>query len=74
VNDPRLEQHLVIHSAATLALAVLCGAAGGLVVHSWAVGVLMVATVMTLGVLAMRLGPVRRSINRVALAVVEGAR
>jgi hypothetical protein len=34
----------------------------------------MVATVMTLGVLAMRLGPVRRSINRVALAVVEGAR
>lgn len=74
MNDSRLDQHLVIHSAATLAFAAVCGATGGLATRSWEISILMAGVVMTLGVLAMRIGPVRRGINRVALAAAGSSR
>jgi hypothetical protein len=74
MTDSRLDQHLVIHSAATLGFAALCGAIGGALMRSWEVSVLMAGAVTTLGILAMRVGPVRRGINRLALAAVEARR
>lgn len=73
MKDARLDQHLVIHDVFTLAFASACGAIGAAAGESLEIGVLMMGSVLTLGVLLMRVRPFRRTVNRLALLTLKAA-
>lgn len=74
MKDSQLDRHLVAHDTCTLALASICGAAGAAVSQSAEAGLVMSGAITFLGIASMRVGPLRRGVNRVALTVREVAR
>lgn len=71
MKDPRLDRHLVAHDVGVLALASIFGAVGTAVTQSLTLGMLMTGAAITLGVLIMRITPLRRGVNRLALAALS---
>lgn len=69
----QIDRHLVAHDAFSLVFAGACGAAGTVIGQSLAMGVVMMAAVFTLGVFVMRTAPLRRTVNRLALAAYRAA-
>lgn len=62
-----VDEHNVIHDAATLSVAGVLGLAAVAVTGSPEVGFAAAGTISALGIGAMRVGPVRRGVNRLAL-------
>lgn len=71
MSDPRLDQHLVAHDASLLAFALTCGVIGGAIQQAWEVGAVMTGSILTLGILALRVKLLRRGMNRLVLAATE---
>ena len=63
------DDHLVAHDLVIFGLAALCGGAGYVVSESLTIGFLAVGSIITLGILAMRTGPIRRGANGLILLV-----
>jgi hypothetical protein len=63
------DDHLVAHDLVIFGLAALCGGASYLVGESLTIGFLAAGAIVTLGILAMRTGPVRRGANSLILLV-----
>jgi hypothetical protein len=66
-----VDAHLVIHDAASVALAGVLGVAGALATGSPGVGVVAAGLVATTGICSMRIGPLRRGVNSVAISLTE---
>ncbi len=65
-----MDDHLVIHDATVLGIAGALGGAAGVVSGSPEIGAATAMTVAGLGISAMsKIGPVRRTVNRAAIAV-----
>jgi hypothetical protein len=65
-----VDDHLVIHDATVLGIAGALGGAAGVVSGSPEIGAATAMTVAGLGISAMsKIGPVRRTVNRAAIAV-----
>jgi hypothetical protein len=64
-----IDDHLVVHDAASITVAGVLGLAAGAITQSPEAGVLAAATVSALGIGSMRLAPVRRGVNRAAITV-----
>lgn len=65
------DDHLVIHDATSITLGVVLGAATGAASSSPELGAAVTMIICTAGIAAMKIGPVRRGINRTAMAVAE---
>lgn len=68
------DDHLVIHDAASVSIAGVLGIAGAMVTGSPEVGVLASGVIAAAGIGSMRIGPVRRGVNSVALALANSER
>lgn len=70
-----MDDHLVIHDATVLGIAGALGGAAGVVSGSPEIGAATALTVAGLGISAMsKIGPVRRTVNRAAIAVSEAGK
>lgn len=70
-----VDDHLVIHDATVLGIAGALGGAAGVVSGSPEIGAATAMTVAGLGISAMsKIGPVRRTVNRAAIAVSEAGK
>lgn len=66
-----VDDHLVAHDVASITVAGVLGAAAVAVTGSPEVGVAAAGLIATAGIGGMKVGPVRRTVNRAALAVTE---
>lgn len=70
-----LDDHLVVHDATILGIAGALGGAAGAVTGSPEIGAVTAMTVAGLGISAMsKVGPLRRAVNRTAIAVAEAGK
>ena len=65
------DQHLVVHDATTVAIATTLGVVASVVTGDPMVGAATTGTLSALGIGAMEVGPIRRTVNRAALAVAD---
>ncbi|AXH66292.1 hypothetical protein SEA_SATIS_131 [Streptomyces phage Satis] len=70
IQDP--DDHLVLHDAACVGIAGVLGAAGAIVTGSPEVGLMATGVMAATGIGSMNIGPVRRGVNRVAMALAGG--
>jgi hypothetical protein len=69
IQDP--DDHLVIHDVASVVVAGALGMAGALVTGSPEVGLMATGAMAVTGIGSMRIGPVRRGINTVAMTLAH---
>ncbi len=63
------DDHLVIHDVVSMAAATTLGVTGALVASDPGVGLLAAGVMVTAGIGGMRIGPVRRGVNAVAVKI-----
>lgn len=66
-----IDDHLVIHDAATVGISTALGVVASAVTGDPAAGVATTIILAAAGIGAMEIGPVRRGVNRAALAVAD---
>jgi hypothetical protein len=66
-----VDDHLVAHDVASITVAGVLGAAAVAVTGSPEAGIAAAGVIATTGIGGMKVGPVRRTVNRAALAVAE---
>lgn len=66
------DDHLVVHDAATVAIAGVLGVVGTAITGSPEIGLATSGIAVATGIGSMRIGPVRRGVNAAALALTEG--
>lgn len=64
-----VDDHLVVHDAASVTVAGVLGAAAVAVTGSPEAGVAAAGVIAVMGIGGMKVGPVRRTVNRAAIAV-----
>lgn len=64
-----VDDHLVVHDVASVTVAGVLGAAAVAVTGSPEAGVAAAGVIATMGIGGMKVGPVRRTVNRAAIAV-----
>lgn len=68
-----LDEHLVVHDAATVGAATILGVAAAVITGEPGAGLATTGLLSAVGIGGMKVGPVRRTVNRAALAVAEVA-
>lgn len=68
-----IDDHTVAHDTATLGISTTLGVAAAAVTGDPAVGVATTVGLTAIGIGAMRVGPVRRTVNRAVLAFADEA-
>lgn len=66
-----IDDHLVIHDATTVGISTTLGVLASAVTGDPATGIATAAVLTAAGIGAMKVGPVRRSVNRAAVVVAE---
>jgi hypothetical protein len=66
-----VDDHLVAHDVASITVAGVLGAAAVAVTGSPEAGIAAAGVIATTGIGGMKVGPVRRTVNRATLAVAE---
>lgn len=66
-----IDDHLVVHDVTTVGISTTLGVLASAVTGDPATGVATAAILTAAGIGAMKVGPVRRSVNRAAVAVAE---
>lgn len=66
-----VDQHLVVHDAATVAISGALGGVVAAVTGDPVVGMTATGVLAATGIGGMKVGPVRRAVNRAALAIAE---
>lgn len=66
-----LDEHLVMHDATTIGAATVLGVAAAVITGEPGAGLATTGLLSAVGIGGMRVGPVRRTVNRAALAVAE---
>lgn len=69
IND--VDDHLVAHDVASITVAGVLGAAAVAITGSPETGLAAAGFIAATGIGGMKVGPVRRTVNRAALAVAE---
>lgn len=64
-----VDDHLVVHDVASVTVAGVLGAAAMAVTGSPEAGVAATGVIATMGIGGMKVGPVRRTVNRAAIAM-----
>lgn len=64
-----VDDHLVVHDVVSVTVAGVLGAAATAVTGSPEAGVAAAGVITTIGIGGMKVGPVRRTVNRAAIAV-----
>lgn len=64
-----LDDHLVVHDTASLTVAGVLGLAAGAMTGSPELGLAAAGVISATGIGGMRIGPVRRGVNRAALTL-----
>lgn len=65
------DDHLALHNVATIGVSTVLGAAATAITGDLAAGLATAGFLSAVGIGGMKVGPVRRGLNRAALAVVE---
>ena len=68
------EDHLVLHDATILVAAGWMGAVAAAIAGDPAVGFTTASVLSAVGIGGMKVGPVRRGVNRVAMAAVKASK